>query len=153
MGEAVNEAARRALLNWTMFDVGWIRLNGSEGSVQDGQVYGVVSQLLQVKVQCVAFVERVLDRRREDGARLTVVCRAARAHTVIGSECFTVRIDRRTSEVAYCIRSSSRIVPALWAASPAIRAAQRRFGRDSGSAMRLAVERDMGVGEVGTCGS
>lgn len=138
-GRDVFGCARRAVMNWKMFDVGWLDLCGSQSPPQVGQQYGIVSKCVGVRIIALAFVRKIRESCREDKAIVTLSCQARPHHVVAGRESFTVSFDSQTSDVSYRIRSCSRIVPVLRPFAIMVRAAQRRFASDSCAAMQRAV--------------
>lgn len=138
-GPQAFEFARRALLNWEMFNVGWLEMHGAAPPAHADQAYGIGLRRLGIRLIAVAKIREVRETQSADKASLSVICQAGGRHVVAGRESFTVTMDSRTSVVTYRIRSCSRIVPALRPFDFLVSSFQRRFVRDSREAMRRAV--------------
>jgi len=75
-----------------------------------------------------------------DGDRFGFAYGTLANHAEAGEELFEVALDRRTDDVMYRIRATSRPRAVLARlGQPAVRVLQARFRRDSGAAMKRAM--------------
>ncbi len=134
-GRATFEMAKRAVLAWEMFSVGWVRMCGGESEIRVGTTVGVLVRLLGVWSLNLC---RVVYRVEEEG---DVDCfgfayGTLPDHAASGEERFLVRHDRATDAVEYDLLAFSRPEKLLSKVGyPYARHLQGRFARDSLAAM------------------
>lgn len=131
-GGDVFAAAKDAVRNWRMFDVGWIDLFDKLTPIEEGQTATLlISHLGFYSLNSARIVYTIDEPSRFGFAYGTLSC-----HGEIGEECFTVVLDDRTDSVSYEILAMSRpghILARL--GYPITRYLQRCFARDSLRAM------------------
>ena len=138
-GGAVFEKARRALLSWTHFDLGWVELFPPRAPVAVGTVVAIQIRHLGLWSLNGARVVYTVGSPT-DGDRFGFAYGTLANHAEAGEELFEVALDRRTDDVTYCIRATSRPRAVLARlGQPAVRVLQARFRRDSGAAMKRAM--------------
>jgi uncharacterized protein (UPF0548 family) len=138
VGDAVFDSARRALVEWRHFDLGWTELFPERAPISPDTV--------------VAVLVRHLGLWSLNGCRIVYGIGAAgdrdfgfaygtlANHAESGEEIFRVRLDPDTGEVSYVIRAVSKPRAALAKLGyPFVRRLQARFRRDSAAAVRKAV--------------
>jgi len=140
-GEKTFEAAKRALLRGEPFNVGWVELSTTNESAEKGMI-AIVARTLGLWWFNACRVVGVVD---EDGGvrKFGITYGTLPRHAGTGEERFLIEWNRDDDSVAYDILSFSR--PGAWPAFVGyvwFRASQRRFRRDSASAMRRAVEQE-----------
>lgn len=138
-GLAVFETACAALRAWKMFPAPWTKISPADAPIRPGTDVAMQAQALGVWWLNAARIVYVLDEtapvRRFGFAYGTLP-----AHVEEGEERFSVELHRDGS-VWYDLRAFSR--PRFWPvrlAKPLARGLQRRFARDSKTAMLRAVE-------------
>lgn len=137
-GEPAFRAARDALRCWTPFDLGWVGIVPAGAPVEAGETVAVVARCLGLWWVNACRIVTVLDGERRFG----FACGTLPGHAGTGEECFTVEWDDRDGCVWYEVRSFSRPRhPLVRLAGAYLRVVQRRFGRESGAAMRRAMVR------------
>ena len=138
-GRADFERARRALLTWRQFDIGWVRAFPAPKSIAPGTN--------------VAVLIKHLGFWSLNGARVLYHVNGSDGHTAFGfaygtltnhaesgEELFEVSLDAQSGDVAYRIRAMSWPQSTLARiGQPIVRVLQARFRRDSAAAMRLAM--------------
>jgi len=137
-GEAVFARAVEALRMWKMFDLGWVEVFPSDAPIETGTVVGVLAHLGFWSLNA-CRIERVID---EHGSRnrFGFVYGTLPAHAERGFEQFTVEWVGESDAVIYRISAYSRPNHLLvWLGYPVVRSLQKRFARDSMSAMFAAV--------------
>lgn len=138
-GEQTFERAVAALRSWRMFDLGWVRLFPVDAPIEVGSTVAVLARHHGFRslnaARIVYLVEDSGSVQRRGFAYGTLPGHAAK-----GEERFTVEWDRETGAVHYAVLAMSRPNhPLAWLGYPLVRLLQRRFARDSRSAMRAAV--------------
>ncbi len=141
-GTAVFHSACHSLMHWKMFNVGWLRLVAPAPEPQVGHSYGIACCVLGICAVSVANVAQIRVVENDERIRLTIVCRATQFHMLIGSETFTVVLDRSSQESQYRIRSRSWVAPLFRPLTVFVRYTQRRFASASCEAMQRAVSSD-----------
>jgi uncharacterized protein (UPF0548 family) len=139
-GDVILERARRALMEWKMFDLGWVELIHPSSPVTSGQTVLILAHTWNLYSLSASRVLAMIDS--DDGeARHWGFCYGTLQHHVErGEERFTVEYHRADHSVWYDILAFSRPQhPLARLAYPLSRAAQRRFARDSKAAMLRAV--------------
>ena len=139
-GEDDFAAACEALREWKMFPSSWTEITPDAAPVREGMVVAMQAHALGLwwlnACRIVYLVNEYTPVRRVGFAYGTLP-----AHVEQGEECFTVELHPDRS-VWYDVRAFSRprYWPVRWA-KPLARRLQRRFVRDSQTAMREAVAR------------
>jgi uncharacterized protein (UPF0548 family) len=138
-GEATYRRACRAIQQWRMLDIGWLRPCWTQAVCQLGEIQGTVMRfggLWSVNLcRLVDVHEYVGDQRRFSVAQGTLP-----GHVEVGEERFTLEWDQRDDSVWFEILAVSRPGhPLARLGYPVARRFQRRFGRDSLQAMSRAV--------------
>lgn len=126
--------ATRAILNWRMFDVGWVTLCWPSAPIEAGSTVGVLIQysgLWWLNASRIVYVmEEQGPIERYGFAYGTLV------HAESGEERFTVEWNREDNSVWYDMLAFSRPLHFLARLGyPFTRALQKRFARDSMQAM------------------
>ena len=138
-GEETFERAARAVREWKMFDLGWVRLLWPEAPIQAGTTVGVLAALPGLWSLNAARIVYTVD---DDGPvrRYGFAYGTLPEHVEDGEERFTVEWNREDNSVWYDLFSFARGGSGLIKAGyPVRRFMQWRFGRDSKEAMVLAV--------------
>lgn len=139
-GKVDFERARDALLAWTHFDLGWAALFPRSAPVAVGTVVAVLIRhfgFWSLNGCRVVYTVGSLS----DGVRFGFAYGTLTNHAEAGEELFEVFLDPRTDDVMYRIRATSRPRAALARlGQPIVRALQARFRRDSGAAMKRAIQ-------------
>ena len=135
-GETVYRASSEALSRWQMFPHEWVTIEPREARVETGQTVAVVARCLGVwavnACQVVDVSEHVEDGVRRFGFTYATVG----DHAVRGAERFEIVWDQHDDTVWYELASYSRPRHWLvWLTLPYFRRVQRRFLRDSQSAL------------------
>ncbi len=133
-GEAAFERAKAAIREWKMFAMPWIQLCWPDTPIEVGSTVGVlVSHFGFWSLNAARIVYTIDDPDRCGFAYGTLT-----GHAEIGEERFAVEF-RRDRTVWYEIYAFSRPRGLARCAYPFSRRLQRRFARDSMSAMRRSV--------------
>jgi uncharacterized protein (UPF0548 family) len=135
-GDAFRQAVS-AVRNWQMFNLGWVELHPSQAPIAIGSTVAVLVTHFGFWSLNFARVVYVLDDERRFGFAYGTL----KEHAERGEERFSVEWNEDDS-VYYDILAFSR--PALWqakVAGPLARLLQKRFARDSMTAMKRAVGR------------
>ena len=131
--------ARRALLEWRQFDLGWLDLFPRGASVEVGRVVAVRIRhagLWSLNGARVVYVTGDGEHRHRFGFAYGTLTN----HAETGEELFEVFLNETSSDVMYRIRAVSRPQAVLAAiGQPLVRLLQAKFRRDSAAAMRRAV--------------
>jgi uncharacterized protein (UPF0548 family) len=138
-GQTDFERARKALLTWKHFDLGWVTTFPRDAPV-------VVGTVVAVLIRHLGFWSlngcRVLYHvgSPDDEARFGFAYGTLTNHAESGEEIFEVFLDSGTGEVTYRIRATSFPQAAVARmGQPIVRLLQARFRRDSAAAMERAV--------------
>jgi uncharacterized protein (UPF0548 family) len=138
-GEGVFRAARAALERWDQFRLVWAEAGPADTPLRAGEVVAVVARVLGVWWANACRVVYAVD---EAGpvSRFGFAYGTLPDHAESGEERFLVEWDRATDAVHYDILAFSRPNHLLARLGyPLTRRTQRRFSRDSASAMLRAV--------------
>ncbi len=138
-GEAVFRAATAALGRWDQFRLGWVEAWPPETPIQTGRVVAVVARCLGLWWLNACRIAYVVD---EAGpvTRFGFANGTLPGHSGMGEERFLIEWDRASGEVWYDILAFSRPHVFLTRIGyPYMRRVQRRFGRESATAMLRAV--------------
>lgn len=131
------ERACAALMTWTHFDIGWVKVFPRSQGIEVGTVVAVM-------IRHVGFWSlngcRVLYHvGSRDDVRFGFAYGTLTNHAESGEELFEVFLDSR-DDVVYRIRAMSRPRVALARlGNPFVRVLQARFRRDSAAAMKRAI--------------
>jgi len=138
-GEETYQRARTALAAWTHFGFEWVEIWPRTPSLEPGTVVAVLIRHLGFwSLNGCRVLYGLGDRER--GCRFGFAYGTLSNHAERGEEVFEVFQSPETGEVAYRIRAVSRPRAILARAGyPVARVLQARFRRDSGEAMRRAV--------------
>lgn len=139
-GAAVFTRAVDALRAWRQFPGGWAELAQPAGATAVGTLSVVLARFGPLKVANVTRIVYVLDEEIGSLRRWGYAFGTLPAHVARGEERFAIEWDRRDDSVWYDLLAVSRPShPLAWLGFPALRLAQRRFGRESLAAMVQAV--------------
>ena len=136
-GGAYFERACAAVGRWAMFDVGWAEICWSDAPQVPGTTVGVLARLGPLWSLSACRVVYALDG---DARSFGFAYGTLPDHGVSGEELF--RVEWRADDSVWWERLavSRRIHWSVRLGRPAVRHVQRRFGRDSLVALRLAIE-------------
>ncbi len=138
-GEEVFVAAKAALERWEQFRLGWVEAWPTETPVQVGQVVAVIARMFGLWWLNACRIVYVV---KEEGAvkRFGFAYGTLPEHAESGEERFTVEWHQEDEAVWYDILAFSRPRQLLARLGyPLARRLQKRFARDSTTAMRKAV--------------
>ena len=129
-GEANFHLAARALREWKMFDLGWVRVYPATPAIREGENVAVVARWCGLY-----FVNacRIVDTIHEHVPiqRFGFVYGTLQDHAKRGEERFLVEYDRHTDEIWYDILAFSRPnQPLASIGYPFARRLQKRFAAD-----------------------
>jgi len=134
-GEQVFQKAKTAVQRWKQFDLGWARAWPDDTPIELDRTVAIVSHPIGPWVLCSARIVYVVDEPRRFGFAYGTLP----GHVECGEERFLVEWDENGS-VWYDIRAFSRPRHILAKIGyPYVRRLQKRFARDSGTAMRRAI--------------
>jgi uncharacterized protein (UPF0548 family) len=138
-GEASFERAKAALAAWKHFDINWVEISPRAASIEPGSVVAVLMRHLGFwSLNGCRVVYGLGDRSH--GPAFGFAYGTLTNHAEQGEEIFDVSLRPATQDVMYRIRAASRPRAVLARLGyPAVRVLQARFRRDSGEAMRQAV--------------
>jgi uncharacterized protein (UPF0548 family) len=132
-GEPAFDRAKAAIRQWKMFAMPWIQLCWPDAPIEIGSTVGVlVSHFGFWSLNAARVVYTIDDLQHYGFAYGTLT-----GHAEVGEECFSVEL-RQDETVWYEIYAFSRPHGLARWAYPFSRSLQRRFARDSMSAMRRA---------------
>ena len=135
-GESVFQRAKAAICEYQMLQLGWIQTVGPQEPVARDSVVCTLARHWGVYTLNVARIVYVDDSLPD---RFGFAYGTTQEYPLAGEERFTVSINGTTGEVTYEIFSFSRPLSLLvWLVLPSLRRAQRRFCRDSTTALRNA---------------
>jgi uncharacterized protein (UPF0548 family) len=138
-GQAGFERAKAALAAWKHFDINWVETSPRAASIEPGSVVAVLIRHLGFwSLNGCRVVYGLGDRLH--GPTFGFAYGTLTNHAEQGEEIFEVCLRPQTHEVVYRICAVSRPRAVLARLGyPAVRVFQARFRRDSGEAMRQAV--------------
>lgn len=146
-GESVFQSATAALRRWEQFRLGWVDAWSPKTPIEAGQVVAVLGWAVGFWwVNCCRIVYTV----DETGpvSRFGFAYGTLPGHVECGEERFLIEWDRETDQVFYDIMAFSRPNHILTRIGyPFVRLSQKRFGRDSATAMFRAAQRNASTGE------
>jgi uncharacterized protein (UPF0548 family) len=132
-GSKVFAAAREAILRWTPFDLGWVRVANSSAPVRVDEIIAVEIRSFGLWSLNLSRVVDVLDAPERFG----FVYSTTGLHVEEGEEKFHVLLEPETDVVWYRIEAFSRPRhPLVKWGNPAARQLQHRFVRESHKRMR-----------------
>jgi len=138
-GEDVFRAAKTALVNWKQFDLGWLEAWSPETAIEVGEVVAVVARAIGLWWLNACRIVYVVDDV-EPIHRFGFAYGTLPDHAGSGEERFLIEWNHADDSVWYDVLAFSRPRKLLVRLGyPMVRRAQRRFGRESGAAMRRAV--------------
>ena len=138
-GEAVFERAKAALAVWKHFDFNWVAMSPRAASIEPGSTVAVLIRHLGFWSLNGCRVVYGLGNRSH-GTTFGFAYGTLSNHAEQGEEVFEVALRPDTHEVVYRIRAVSRPRAVLARVGyPVVRVLQSRFRRDSGEAMRQAM--------------
>jgi uncharacterized protein (UPF0548 family) len=135
-GDEVFASAKRAFVNWKMFDLGWVRVVNVAAPIQCGQIIAVEVRALGFFSVNLSRILETIDSETQFGFLYSTT----NQHVEQGEETFILRRNPVTTEVSYELEAVSR--PRHFLARlgfPMSRFFQHRFARDSHRRMREAV--------------
>lgn len=135
-GAAVFERAKTALLNWKQFDLGWVEAWSPQTPLEQDQVVAVMGRVFGLWWLNACRIVYVVDER-EPAVRFGFAYGTLPGHFECGEERFLIEWDYSNDDVHYEIFAFSRPNHLLTKLGyPWARRIQKRFGRDSASAMQ-----------------
>ena len=139
-GETVFHAAKAALERWAHFDLGWVKAMPMETSIQVNASVAIAARAFGLWWLNACRIVYVIDESDDISTRFGFAYGTLPAHAEAGEERFLVEWNRADNSVGYDIYAFSRPhgLPSQ-VANPWLRKLQRRFARDSKSAMLRAV--------------
>jgi uncharacterized protein (UPF0548 family) len=135
-GDEVFASAKRAFVNWKMFDLGWVRVVNAAAPIECGQIIAVEVHSLGLWSGNLSRILETADSETQFGFLYSTT----NQHVEQGEETFILRRNPETAEVSYELEAVSR--PRHFLARlgfPMSRFFQHRFARDSHRRMREAV--------------
>ena len=139
VGMEVFECAKKALLQWRQFELGWVELFPPDALIETGTVVAVlVNHFGFWSINGCRVVYGIGDG--DSASQFGFAYGTLTNHAECGEEIFEVSIDAASLEVTYRIRAASKPRAALARIGyPFARALQARFRRDSLAAMQREV--------------
>ncbi len=139
-GEAGFERAKAALMSWKHFDLGWASVYPAGAPIEIGTTVAVLVNHFGFWSLNGCRVLYLLGDRSH-GSTFGFAYGTLTNHAEQGEEIFEVSLNRASQAVTYRIRAASRPRAALARLGyPATRMLQERFRRDSGEALRRAMQ-------------
>jgi uncharacterized protein (UPF0548 family) len=135
-GDQFFASAKRAFVNWKMFDLGWVRVVNAAAPIECGQIIAVEVHALGLWSENLSRILETVDSATQFGFLYSTT----NQHIEQGEETFMLRHNPETAEVSYELEAVSRPRHFLaWLGFPMSRFFQHRFARDSHRRMREAV--------------
>lgn len=131
-GEEDFERAKKAVREWTMFDIPWVELCWSNATIEEGQTVAILIRHFGFYSLNAARIVYTLDEWDWFGFAYGTLA----DHGEAGEERFSVRLDHESGDVIYDLYAFSR--PNHFLAHlgyPLTRMLQKRFAQDSKQAM------------------
>lgn len=139
-GEAGFERAKAALTSWKHFDLGWAGVYPAGAPIEIGTNVAILVRHFGFWSLNGCRVLYLLGDRSH-GSTFGFAYGTLTDHAEQGEEIFEVSLNRASQAVTYRIRAASRPRAALARLGyPATRMLQERFRRDSGEALRRAMQ-------------
>jgi uncharacterized protein (UPF0548 family) len=132
------DAAVRAIREWKMFDLGWVRLFSNQTPIETGATVAVVVKHLgfwSMNACRIVYVIEDHDRVEKFGFAYGTLAE----HAERGEERFLVEWHQDDDTVWYDLLAFSKPGPMARVGYPLARRLQKRFARDSKEAMKRAV--------------
>jgi uncharacterized protein (UPF0548 family) len=141
LGQGVDtfERAKRAVIQWKMFDMPWLNLCWPDAPVEPGSTVAVVASHLGFWSMNACRIIYVIEERGSS-ERYGFAYGTLRGHAEIGEERFMVEFNPNDQSVWYDLYAFSWPSSLARLAYPFARALQKRFARDSKAAMQEAVQ-------------
>jgi uncharacterized protein (UPF0548 family) len=147
-GAGTFAVAKAALRRWEHFRLGWVEAWSSETPVQTGQVVAVIARLFGLWWLNACRIVYLVDEE-ESVKRFGFAYGTLPEHAESGEERFTVEWYEQDDAVWYDILAFSRPQQLLARLGyPFARRLQKRFARDSGTAMLRAVAEGKSTAQV-----
>lgn len=137
-GSACFRAAVRAIQQWKMFDLGWVRLCSSQTPIETGSTVAIIVRHLGFWSMNACRIVYVIDEPERYGFAYGTLAE----HAERGEERFMVEWRREDDSVWYDLLAVSKPGPMATLGYPLARQLQKRFARESKEAMRRAVNTD-----------
>jgi len=135
-GDEVFASAKRAFVNWKMFDLGWVRVVNAAAPIECGQIIAVEVRTLGFWTVNLSRILETVDSETQFGFLYSTT----NQHVEEGEETFILRRNPQTAEVSNELEAVSRPRHFLDRLGfPMARFFQHRFARDSHRRMREAV--------------
>jgi len=135
-GPDVFERARRAFMQWTQFDLGWVRVANPTAPVRSGSVIAVEAHTVGLWSLSLTRITETVSTPYLFG----FIYATTRVHVEEGRERFLLMVDPATEVVSYSIEAISRPRhPLAKLAYPVTRIMQLRFAGDSHLRLRRVV--------------
>lgn len=147
-GESVFLSAKAALKRWDQFRLGWVEPWPTDTPIQSGEVVAILGWVVGVWWRNYCRIVYVVD---ESGpiSKFGFAYGTLPGHVESGEELFLIEWDRNTNSVSYHILAFSRPNHLLTRLGyPLVRRNQKRFGRDSATAMFRSVNSALPVPDV-----
>ena len=129
-------AAVKAIQQWKMFDLGWVRLYSDQTPIETGATVAIVVNHLGFWSMNACRIVYVID----EDARYGFAYGTLTEHAERGEERFLVEWNRDDDSVWYDIFALSKPGPMAKLAYPLTRRLQKRFAADSKQAMKRALQ-------------
>jgi len=135
-GDEVFASAKRAFVNWKMFDLGWVRVVNTTAQIECQQIVAVEVRALGLWSVNLSRILETVDSETQFGFLYSTT----NQHVEQGEETFILRHCPETAEVSYELKADSRLRHFLARLGfPMARFFQHKFARDSHRRMREAV--------------
>lgn len=132
-GEEDFASAKLAFRNWSMFDLGWVRVVNQDASISPGQIVAVEAHTLGLWTLNLSRITQVIDTPTAFG----FIYSTTQDHVEQGEERFLLELDSATGDLWYELEAVSRPRGMLaWMGYPVTRRFQHQFARDSHRRMR-----------------
>ena len=128
-------AAVKAIQQWKMFDLGWVRLYSDQTPIESGATVAIVVNHLGFWSMNACRIVYVID----EDARYGFAYGTLAEHAERGEERFLVEWNRKDDSVWYDLLALSKPGPIAKLAYPLTRHLQKRFAADSKQAMKRAL--------------
>lgn len=135
-GEAVFKAAQAAIREWKPFQLGWVEPCWPDTPIATNQAVAILVRALGLWSLNACRIVHVIEEEREFGFAYGTLP----DHAESGEERFTIQWDQNDNSVWYDILAFSRANhPLARIAYPLTRRLQKRFARESVTAMQQAI--------------
>ena len=138
-GKLVFDAAKTAIRCWEHFQLGWVESSSRDIPIEQGKIVGVMARVFGVWCLNACRIVSVIDEAG-DVSRYGFVYGTLPGHVECGEERFQIEWNRSDNSVWYDILAFSRPNHLLARIGyPIVRKLQKKFARDSATAMQLAI--------------